>query len=90
MEGLILAREFQIIKDSYELKHKIVFGGTDEEAKADLLARILLRCKSFYEAKNETVRILLKIKKCEHLTRKFENDFTFDQALEFYNVYLKM
>ena len=67
----MLTREFQIIKDSYELKYKLVFCGKDEEAKADLLARILLRCKSFYEAKNETVRILLKIKKSEHLTKKF-------------------
>lgn len=45
MVGLILTREFQIIKDSYQLKYKLVFGGNDGEAKGDLLARILLRCK---------------------------------------------
>ena len=45
MVELKLTREFQIIKDSYKLNYKVVFGGKDEEAKADLLARILLRCK---------------------------------------------
>ena len=64
----------------------------DKQEQDDLL-KILVRCSKMYEAKQEVVRILAKIKKRENLIKQFESEV--DEASEtrakgYYYILLKI
>ena len=75
MGSLILKKDFEILFESHKkkmlIKEKSIKEDTPQkeidEAEHEELLRILVRCSKMYDAKQEIVRILAKVKKRENL-----------------------
>ena len=101
MGTLILKKDFDILLDSHkkkmDLKAKNYKKDTpqaviDAEEHEELL-KILVRCSKMYEAKQEVVRILAKVKKRENLIKQFEaevEEASETRAKGYYYVLLKL
>ena len=75
MNSLMLKKDYAILLDSHKRKMDVMEKNIkrdtpkeilDKQEHEDLL-KILVRCSKMYEAKQEVVRILAKVKKRENL-----------------------
>ena len=101
MTSLFLKKEYDIIRDADKAKKSALekLKPAERPPKAELqeqehekLLKLLIRCQRMHEAKEEVVRILLRVNKREELMRQFGAELwncSEDQAKGYYFMVLK-
>ena len=102
MSSMMLIKDFTIIFESFKKKQtaldkQMMTGKIKseklEETEDENIIKLLLRCEKMYDAKQEIVRILVKIKKREQLMEQFEDeleDCSELRAKGYYYILLKL
>ena len=80
MSSMFLNKEYDIIRDANQAKKDAIERLRPEERPSDEqlkfkevedLIKLLIRCKKMHEAKEEIVRILIRVHKRKNLIEKF-------------------
>ena len=83
MNSLILKNDFQLINASYQQKKEAMEQQFKQDKTSsqeiqkyenEQLIKVILRCEKMYDAKNEILRILVKVKKRETLMKQFDDE----------------
>ena len=102
MSSLILSKDFELLKESNEkkqenakqqLESKKIEQKEFDAIEDEFIIKALIRCEKMFDAKQEIVRILVKIKKREQLMNQFEDEVdkcTDTRAKGYYFIILKL
>jgi hypothetical protein len=100
MNSLMLKNEYDIILASYQSKlnfkhNKILDKKAQRLIQLEIIKKMLLRCRNFFEAKYEIVRILVKATKRDNLINQFEQQMQdgileASKAKNYYQIILKL
>ena len=102
MSSLLLVKDFELLRESQDKKQENALKQLDEgkiskkqydDIENEFIIKALIRCEKMYDAKQEIVRILVKIRKREQLMQQFEDEidkFTDVRAKGYYYIILKL